>query len=71
MPADADATGACVGAAATLCWGDRLAEALAKADGGADKASCGHQPRVLRQLHARTGHAGGYQWKATMPTDAA
>lgn len=71
MPADADATGACVGAAATLCWGDRLAEALAKADGGADKASCGHQPRVMRQLPARSGDAGGYQWQETGTTDAA
>lgn len=50
MPADADATGACVGAAATLCWGDR--DERSEGNGGADKASCRHQPRVMRQLGA-------------------
>ena len=40
-------------------------------NGGADKASCGHQPRVMRQLPARSGDAGGYQWEETMTIDAA
>lgn len=50
--------GVCVGAAATHCWGT-VAGDVAKANGGADKASCGFEPRVMRQSVRANGHAGG------------
>ena len=66
MPADADASGAYAGAAATHCWGNRAVPKRAAVGtnraceerGGADKASCGNEPRVMRQLRARSGNAG-------------
>lgn len=41
------------------------AKERSESGGGADKASCGHQPRDMRQLLARSGDEGGFQEQET------